>query len=299
MSLSIAIAHIVANEDGTSMGLWGPFSIRTAFQPIFRFHEGKLSVTAFEALVRPFREGEPITLASFFAAIPAVDRLSVETLMRSIHILNAGACLPKDAEIFVNWDPSILVERSIAQSALHDMRIVLSQAGMHPRRVVCEVTEQVSGSQEALFSFVAALRKSGFRIAVDDYGSDDSDISRIRALSPDIVKFDGRWISRLMDTGPGFALLRTMANTFAEQRIETVFEGIEADWQLELAERAGATMVQGYVLAKPEVVPTTFSVFRPQPALVRPEAPSPVEKRTAPLVPLVRPAKSFGRRMAG
>ena len=105
-------------------------------------------------------------------------------------------------------------------------------------------------------------RSHGFRIAVDDYGAHDSDIERIRALKPDIVKFDAQWITRLMESGPGFALLHAMVTTFAEQGIATVFEGIEEGWQLELAERSGASMVQGYVLARPEIAPTSFAQFR-------------------------------------
>ena len=124
------------------------------------------------------------------------------------------------------------------------------------------MTEQKSASSEALHGFVQALRAHGFRIAVDDYGAHDSDIERIRALKPDIVKFDAQWITRLMESGPGFALLHAMVATFAEQGIETVFEGIEEGWQLELAERSGASMVQGYVLARPEIAPTSFAQFR-------------------------------------
>ena len=90
------------------------------------------------------------------------------------------------------------------------MRLVLHEAGIDPRRIVCEVTEQKSASQETLYSFVEALRANGFRIAVDDYGADESDINRIKELKPDIVKFDAHWITQLMESGAGFALLTTM-----------------------------------------------------------------------------------------
>lgn len=297
MSLSIALAHIVRNDDGTSTGVWGPFTLKTAFQPIFAFKNGKLAITAFEALVRPFRQDMPVAPSNFFAALPAIDRLSVETLTRTLHCLNAAACLPSDAAIFLNFDPSVFVDRTVADAALHDMRGVLSRSGIEPHRMVCEVTEQRSGSQDTLHQFVARLRSNGFRIAVDDYGSQDSDISRIRALRPDIVKFDAHWITRLMESGPGFGLLSAMVDIFAKQDILTVFEGIEENWQLELAEKAGASMVQGYVLARPEIVPTSFASFRVDPKLADapdvPEAlPHPAQTQSG------RTWKSFGRRNA-
>jgi len=302
VSLNLALAHIVPGEDGTSTGVWGPFTLKSAFQPIFSFHRGKLSIYAFEGLIRPFRDSRPVPPMTFFNAITAIDRLSVETLTRTLHLLNAGACLPKDAAIFVNFDPSVFVDRSIADTALRDMRVVLSQAGIDPRRVVCEVTEQRSGSQEALHVFVGALKANGFKIAVDDYGSHDSDVDRVRALQPDIVKFDAQWITRLMESGPGFALLAAMVDIFAKQRIQTVFEGIEENWQLELAEKAGASMVQGFIIARPQIVPGDFSMF------ARPSAkgePVVADVRGSALVAAVsvaetapRSLKSFGRRAA-
>ena len=270
MSRSIGLAHIIRNDDGTSTGIWGAHTLKSAFQPIFAFDGGKLSVVAFEGLMRPFRDGEAWTPAAFLNSVPAADRLHVETLTRTLHLLNAASCLAPEAAIFINFDPSVLTEHSVADAALRDMRLVLNETGIAPSRIVCEVTEQRSGSQEALFDVVAALKRNGFAIAVDDYGSEESDMNRIRELRPDIVKFDAHWITSLMESGAGYRLLTTMVSTFAEQGIRTVFEGIEESWQLELAERSGAAMVQGYALARPEIAPTRFSVFQPN---LRPAAP--------------------------
>jgi len=253
LARSIGLAHVIRHEDGTATGVWGVYTLKSAFQPIFAFNEGKLSIVAFEGLIRPFRNGEPETPAVFFSGCPPVDRLHIEGLTRTMHLLNAGVCLPEQMSVFINFDPSVFTDRSISDAAMRDMRLVLHEAKIDPRRVVCEVTEQKTISQEALYDFVGALRASGFRIAVDDYGADESDITRIQELKPDIVKFDAVWIGQLMESGAGFALLTAMVKSFEEQGIHTVFEGIEENWQLELAEKSGASMVQGFVLARPEI----------------------------------------------
>ena len=126
-------------------------------------------------------------------------------------------------------------------------------------------------------------------------------MNRIRELHPDIVKFDARWITRLMESGPGYALLTAMVSTFAAQGIHTVFEGIEEGWQLELAEKAGASMVQGYALARPELARTGFSVFRPNARSAAPVSESrfaATDIAPARAAGRSRPAKSFGRRQA-
>ena len=298
MSRSIGLAHIIRNDDGTSSGVWGVYTLQSAFQPIFAFKEGKLSVAAFEGLIRPFRNGEPQSPGAFFGTCPAADRLHIEALTRTLHLLNAGACLPQEASIFVNFDPSVFTDRGIADKALRDMRLVLHEAGIDARRIVCEVTEQKSASQETLYNFVEALRANGFRIAVDDYGADDSDINRIKELKPDIVKFDAHWITQLMESGAGFALLTAMVQSFENQGIRTVFEGIEEGWQLELAEKSGASMVQGYVLARPELAPTSFRVFGK--GVEPPQAGESKALLVATPAPVssARPARVFGRKVA-
>ena len=297
MSRSVAFAHILRHDDGTSTGVWGLYTLKSAFQPIFAFHGGRLTIVAFEGLIRPFRDGAPQSPGTFFDACQGLDRLHVETLTRTLHLLNAGACLPPEAAVFVNFDPSVFVDRSICEATLREMRLVLHEAEIDPGRVVCEVTERPTASQEALYVFVETLRANGFRIALDDFGAEESDIRRIEALKPDIVKFDARWIGHLMETGTGFALLATMVESFESGGILTLFEGIEETWQLELAERAGVSMVQGFVLARPELAPTGFATLHEAPA-ASPRAAGTAGIRPAQPAREGRRARAFGRRTA-
>lgn len=288
MSSTNGLAHIVREGDGTATGTWNDFTLKTAFQPIFAFEGGKLHVVAYEGLLRAFRNEEPMAPLEFFATVPASERLQVETLARTLHILNAAVCFDPAMAIFINFDPSLLTEQTIVDFVLSDMRLVLHEAAVDPRRVVCELTEQKTTSQDALFNFVESLRANGLRIAVDDYGADESDITRVRELKPDIVKFDAAWVARLMDTGAGFALLTSLVDSFAARGIRTVFEGIEEGWQLELAEKSGAAMVQGFVLARPQIMTGNFAGLAPLPAAVES---GPESLSTA------KPAgKTFGRR---
>ena len=298
MTRSVGLAHIVRHDDGTATGVWGPFILKSAFQPIFAFGDGRLTATAYEGLARPFRDGEPMAPGQFFKSVPPTDRMHVETLTRTLHLLNAGRFLDPKASVFVNFDPSLFPERSLTDAAVRDMRLVLHEAGIGAERVVCEVTEQKSPSEAILFGFVEALRGHGFRIAVDDYGAAASDIHRIERLQPDIVKFDAQWITQLMRSGPGYALLSAMVRTFSDRGIDTVFEGIEEGWQLELAEKCGASMVQGFVLARPELAPTSFTSFTraaAQPAADGETQPQP-DAAPADAQRAAKPAKAFGRR---
>lgn len=299
MSRSVGLAHIIRQNDDTSTGVWGLYTLKSAFQPIFAFKGGRLELTAFEGLVRPFREGNGVSPPVFFNSVAAVDRLHVETLTRTLHLLNAASCLDPRASVFINFDPSLFCEPTVARNALRDMRLVLHEAGIDPARIVCEVTEQRTASELALYSFVSELRDHGFRIAVDDYGAEESGIQRINQLHPDIVKFDAHWISRLMSSRPGFALLETMVEEFHGRGILSLFEGLEEPWQLEAAERCRVDMVQGYVLARPQIAPANFRAFeRVEPvATAVSSIPAPAQPVEAPASPSRAPRRvTFGHR---
>ena len=246
----------ILHDGGHSVvAAWGGHVLHTAFQPIFRFsNDGGLVQIGAEALLRPFLGAAPVPPLRFFERVEQGDLASLELVTGRLHIANAARHLAPGQWLFLNFDPSILMTASLWRSTITTMQVALRDAGIAPDCVVCEMTEQKSGSDRALVNFVRALRAEGCKVAVDDYGSHDSDRSRIDMLKPDVVKFDAGWVTRLMNSGAGFTLLTEMVETFKNQRILTVFEGIETDLQLRLAEQAGATMVQGYVLAKPVIV---------------------------------------------
>lgn len=286
------VSLVVREDGGAWVASWEPFVLKSAFQPIFTFDHGKLVPTAYEALLRPFHDGEPVAPLVFFGELPAIARLKVEKVSHRLHLLNASAFLPADADIFINIDPSIFVDRAVAEETIGEMRGTLAETGTNPGRVVCEITEKKAVSQDTLFWLAAQLRASGLRIAVDDYGVDESDMARIRELHPHLVKFDADWVSRLMGSETGLALLSAMVTTFEEKGIRTLFEGIEESWQIELAERSGVSMIQGFALGRPLLVPDIYGFPASGGDDEPPDTSSPASgKRGGP-----QPAKPFGRR---
>jgi EAL domain-containing protein (putative c-di-GMP-specific phosphodiesterase class I) len=85
--------------DGIAVGIWGRFLLRSAFQPIFAFEKGKLKIAAYEGLIRPFEGRQSVGPGKFFASIGAADRFRVETLTRTLHVLNAGSRLGSEASL--------------------------------------------------------------------------------------------------------------------------------------------------------------------------------------------------------
>ena len=254
-------SRLVAFNDGTHGALFGSWQLKSAFQPIFTLASGTAEIAGFEALIRPFLAGRAASPATLFRNVNGGAREALETVMRDLHMTNAAALPVKDALLFINLDPSAFSDMLMISQALASVRRQWAKTGNAPRRLVCEITEGKAKSPALLFSLADTIRANGFRLAIDDYGAKNSDAARLARLRPDIVKFDGRWVTRLMQTKAGYGQAKDMVQHFAGLSIETVFEGIEDLRQLELSQSAGATFVQGFALARPEIAPTRFARF--------------------------------------
>ena len=207
----------------------GPFMLKSAFQPIFsQAPTGQLTIQAFEALIRPFREGRPVSPGQFFQSVEADDALYVDRLCRGLHLRNLRRVNRSGASLFINFNPSFYASAADIDHEVSGFTSLCGELGISAGSIVCEITEQ--GSNDYLLSLmVEKLRAAHFKIAVDDYGADDSDLQRVERLQPDIVKFDAAWVHRFVETLDGKHVLRGMVRTFREKGMASLFEGLEED----------------------------------------------------------------------
>lgn len=256
-------------EDGTCVGHFDGVVLQSAFQPIFRFEGERLVPIACEALLRVSRDGVPVLNDAFFSMLAPEAYRALEPNLHCLHIRNAHF-LPRDMRrLFLNFDPGNLDDPAGFEVCLHQLGAELRAAGISPADVVCEITEAETRSKAALTHFTYELRARGYLVAIDDYGSNASRMDRVAALAPDIVKFDGPLVRRMMETSAGAASLRMLVQRFRKEGIQCVLEGLENLWQVHLAETTDASMVQGFALAAPRHagpdLPAWLARFRPRP----------------------------------
>jgi EAL domain-containing protein (putative c-di-GMP-specific phosphodiesterase class I) len=217
----------------------------------------------------------------------------------------------RKAKLFINFNPGLFDNVTNIDAEVDRMVEVTLRAGLRPGRIVCEITEQGSGDERVLDRLVNGLRSRLFKIAVDDFGADDSDSKRVSELKPDVLKFDAAWVRRFTETSAGMGLLKLMVEQFIERGITVLFEGLEEDHQVDFCQKIGVQLMQGYALARPEIVPRTFDDRFPEPELTQvgdqvrpyyettprvPSQPAAPASDFTPRPPLARRATSFGKR---
>ncbi len=155
--------------------------------------------------------------------------------------LRAATSLPEAAFVAVNLDVD-----GVSQPGLFSL---LARA---PRPVVIELTEEVRvDDYRELRGRLAALRRDGVRLAIDDTGAGYASLSHVVKLAPELIKLDIELICGI-DVDPIRRSLVGAVVTFAaETGSEVVAEGIETRAELETVRGLGVHFGQGYLLGRP------------------------------------------------
>ena len=221
----------------------GTDRLNMVFQPVIDVALGK--VVGYEALAR--FNGEPARAPDvwFNEAHDVQLGLRLETVAFD-KALAALSAIPADAYLALNASPQMILSGTLARA--------LATAPL--ARLMLEVTEHSSIPDYGVLSeALAALRKGGLRLAVDDAGSGYASFRHILKLKPDVIKLDQSLI-RDIDIDPGSRALAAALITFAAQTGSgVVAEGVETEDELATLRTLGVSTAQGFLLGRPGGLP--------------------------------------------
>ncbi len=115
--------------------------------------------------------------------------------------------------------------------------------------VEIEITERVVvGEDDDLFEILRALRETGVRLAVDDFGTGSSVLQPLEDGPFDTLKADHSLIERITSSSAVVAAFIGMA---ADLGIDFVAEGVETERQSRKLLELGCPLAQGYLFGRP------------------------------------------------
>lgn len=300
----------VRDADGSFSCAYGPYSLHTAFQPIFQTGPDGSAIGGYHGLVRIERQGDGYAPAEFLNTIDPRDLAHVDSQVAALHIRNARIFAETGATIHLPRNPRHFHTLQDMKADAERLRAAADAAGISPRRIVCELQLRDFEDLERSGLFAGHLRRAGMLVGIDGYSGEERDIARVRAIRPTYVRFDTQWLFGFLGNTAGVALLRVVIRQFREQNITIIASGLEDDEHVDLLERIGMPRIQGHALARPERAPETFADQHLQvqsPALLHRERAEAVQHaRPAPVAlpiaagerraPLRRAQPAFGRR---
>ncbi len=221
-------------------------SIKPFFQPIVEVSSGR--VTGYEALARYVNSnGEAVSAGHLFTdeGISTEDKRRLDRLVREKAVRRAHE-LPDQTRMTLNISPQWLTATTTDALPTLDM---LHRHKVDPSRIVIELIE-LNGDLDSLCRAVKLYREAGVRIAIDDFGAGFSQIDRVIALEPDIIKLDMRLFQQGAQGGMAESAVESLVVFCAKSGAVIVCEGVETEEEFFFGLRCGARHMQGFLFSQ-------------------------------------------------
>lgn len=225
------------------------------FQPIVDLDDER--VVGVEALARFYLPPRRSPDAWFAEAETVGMRAELELAAVRVAVAHLDR-LPEDLYLSINL--------SADTAASVELRDALGTAPLD--RLVLEVTDPSSSSDDVLGANLADLRAAGLRLAVDDAGAGSASLRHVAALSPDLVKLD---VAPVRDLGHrGSPAVVSALSAYASQiGADVVGKNVEGPDEVAALRSIAVRYAQGFHLGRPGPIPPDgrWSVARPRASL--------------------------------
>ena len=214
-------------------------------------------MTGAEALVRwkhpqwgIVSPGEFIPLFEKNGFIRMLDRYIWEQVCRLLRDWKQQGRTP--LPLSVNVSRADVFDDHLADTLLELTR----QYGVEPGLLHLEITESAySENTERIIGTTEQLRKLGFVMEMDDFGSGYSSLNMLSRMKLDVLKLDMKFIQNEMDKPAELSILNDIINMAHRMGLSVVAEGVETREQMKYLQMAGCDYVQGYFFARPMPIP--------------------------------------------
>jgi len=223
--------------------------IEPFFQPII--NNSTLKVEKYEALARiilPLEDGgiEIITPNQFIEAarltglITDVTRRIISKSFETFSSLSYSFSINITADDLMS---EYLGDFLLTQSNIHNV---------NPNRVIIEILENLTAfSDEKILKQLNGLKKRGFRLAVDDFGTENSNFSRLLDINADCIKIDGKFIKNINHDKKSEKIVQAIIFMADKIGAKVIAEFVHNKDVFTMVQSLGVHYSQGYYFSKP------------------------------------------------
>ena len=129
---------------------------------------------------------------------------------------------------------------------------IVRKKGLTPEILHLEITESAyTENPEQLILIVEQLKKAGFIIEMDDFGSGYSSLNMLAELPIDILKLDMKFLQNKGEQSKNENIMSSIVALAKKINLYVIAEGVEKEKHISMLKSMKCDMVQGYYYAKP------------------------------------------------
>ncbi len=240
--------------------------LQVAYQPIVNLATQK--IIGAEALARWTNEDGENVPPDIFVKI-AEERGIVGKITRSVlrHILNDFAATLQNR-------PGFRISMNVSADDLSDPAFLpmmdesLKRANVKPESIVIEITERSAIDGPGVRETIRNLRRSGYAIHIDDFGTGHSNLDKLLYLYADTIKIDKAFTQVIGTESVTAAILPQILDMAKTLGLGVVVEGVETRMQSDYFDPARQKIhAQGWLYGHPGTADALKSQLNNEPAV--------------------------------
>jgi len=219
------------------------------FQPIVSVASGR--IIGYEALARQWDKNKRVVTAGGLFASPKLDAKCRIDLDRQVRRLALQKFAELDHSTFLTINISAAWMDNLRQlNALPTLRM-LDELNIDRQRVIIEITDAHVDIRK-LCEIVKRYRKQGLRVALDDFGFGSSQLERVLAIHPDIIKIDMQLFKKASKGGIASDIVHMLTRLGKRTGCQIICEGVETEAEFLFGLSCGAQFMQGFLFSAAE-----------------------------------------------
>ena len=217
------------------------------FQPIKNLNSNSIEI--YEILIRlKSKKYGKISQNQF---ISVVNRVGYELIFDLLLIEEVFKIL-KNLENSISISINISSHSIIDHKFLRHIKKLSKLYNIETNRVILEISENSYISDiHKLNENIKLLRELGYKIAIENFGTDNWALNYIKYLNIDIVKFDIEYTKKY-DRSKCTEIVTAFISLFRNLGIKSVIKFIEDEKSYEFFKEIGVDYIQGYIVGKPK-----------------------------------------------
>jgi diguanylate cyclase (GGDEF)-like protein/PAS domain S-box-containing protein len=231
------------------------------YQPLVRLDSG--GIVGAEALIR-WQDGDRLVPPGDF--LPLAERTGLMGPL-SDWVLSEACKQAKlwrdrrlDLYVSINLPPSFW-----QPTAMRHVLATIESYGLNPDRLMIEITETGMMGVDAhgnMDSVVDELHDRGLRLAIDDFGSGHSSLSRLGQMRVSTLKIDRSFVQDLPEDRNSAVLVSSIIQLARNLGLDPLAEGIETDEQRAFFLEHGCELGQGFHFSRPVAAAELETLYR-------------------------------------
>lgn len=215
------------------------------FQPIISNSSGK--IVKYECLARVEDEGEIISPIHF------LESARRSGLMGNLTRSMINKCFKLFSGNEIEFSLNIANEDLLDNTFIDFLTMKQKHYNINPQHVILEILEDIiiSDVNPLPLQNLHILKKLGYKLALDDFGTNRSNFNRLEAIRVDILKIDGQFIQGIDTNEKNQYIVKMITNMAKKMHIEVIAEFVETGQEYEMVKNIGVDYSQGYYFNKP------------------------------------------------